>query len=112
MRAGAHQVPEVDVGVTAARGVVQVRQTEVVAVLVGEDPDAGVLGLDDVARREMFRPYSQAAWPVMTVTVKTAGEPAGFATAVRGALQRIDPDLPVSRVTTMETVATNSTRCG
>jgi putative ABC transport system permease protein len=66
-------------------------------------------GLDDVARREMFRPYSQAAWPVMTIVAKTAGDPAGFATSVRSALQRIDPDLPVGRVTTMDTIATNST---
>jgi putative ABC transport system permease protein len=66
-------------------------------------------GLDDVARREMFRPYSQSAWPVMTIVAKTSGEPAGFAAAVRGALQRIDPDLPVGRTTTMEAVATGST---
>jgi predicted permease len=66
-------------------------------------------GLDDVARREMFRPYSQAAWPVMTIVAKTASEPAGFAAAVRAALQRIDPDLPVGRTTTMEAIETNST---
>jgi putative ABC transport system permease protein len=66
-------------------------------------------GLDDVARREMFRPYSQAAWPMMTIVAKTATDPAGFATAVRGALQRIDPDLPVGRTTTMAAIQTNST---
>ena len=66
-------------------------------------------GLDDAARREMFMPYTQAAWPVMTIVAKTAGEPAGFAGAVRGALMRIDPDLPVGRVTTMEAVETGST---
>jgi putative ABC transport system permease protein len=66
-------------------------------------------GLDDVARREMFRPYSQAAWPVMTIVAKTAADPPGFATAVRAQLQKIDPDLPVGRVTTMEQVEVNST---
>jgi putative ABC transport system permease protein len=66
-------------------------------------------GLDDVARREMFRPYSQSAWPVMTIVAKTASEPAGYATAVRAALQRIDPDLPVGRTTTMERVEMSST---
>jgi predicted permease len=65
-------------------------------------------GLDDVARREMFRPYSQAAWPMMTVVTKTASAPAAFAVAVRTALQRIDPDLPVGRVSTMETVEQES----
>jgi len=66
-------------------------------------------GLDDDARREMFRPYSQAAWPMMTIVAKTAADPAGFATSVRSALQRIDPDLPVGRMTTMERIETNST---
>ena len=49
MRSRCHQVPEVDVGVTATRGVVQVGQTEVVTVLVSEDTDPGVLGLVGMA---------------------------------------------------------------
>jgi putative ABC transport system permease protein len=66
-------------------------------------------GLDDVAHREMFRPYSQAAWPVMTMVVKTATDPAGYAVPVREALQHIDPDLPVARTSTMEAIQRNST---
>ena len=46
-------------------------------------------GLDDIARREMFRPYSQAAWPAMTIVTRTASAPASFAAAVRAALQMI-----------------------
>jgi putative ABC transport system permease protein len=64
---------------------------------------------DDVARREIFRPYSQAAWPVMTVVTRTASDPAGFAASIRAALQAIDPDLPVNRTTTMETIERAST---
>ena len=77
--------------------------------VVGVAGNVRHFGLDDGARREIFRPYSQSAWPVMTVVAKTAGDPSGFATAIRGALQRIDPDLPVNRTTTMEAVATSST---
>jgi putative ABC transport system permease protein len=77
--------------------------------VVGVAANVRHFGLDSAIRREMFRPYSQAAWPVMTVVVKTASEPAGFTTAVRTALQGIDPDLPVARVSTMETIARNST---
>jgi putative ABC transport system permease protein len=65
-------------------------------------------GLDDVARREMFRPYSQAAWPVMTIVAKTATDPASFAAPIRAALQQIDPDLPVARVNTMEAIERDS----
>ena len=77
--------------------------------VVGVAANVRHFGLDSAIRREMFRPYSQAAWPIMTVVVKTAAEPAGFTTAVRSALQGIDPDLPVARVSTMETIARNST---
>ena len=65
-------------------------------------------GLDDVAHREMFRPYSQAAWPVMTIVTKTATDPASFSAAIRAALQQIDPDLPVARVSTMEAIERDS----
>ena len=65
-------------------------------------------GLDNAARREIYRPYSQAAWPVMTVTVKTAVEPMTLASPVRSALARIDPEQPVSRIRTMERVVSES----
>jgi putative ABC transport system permease protein len=61
-------------------------------------------GLDSDIRREIFRPYSQAAWPVMTVIVKTSMGPAVQASAIRTALRRADPEWPVSNVRTMEEV--------
>jgi len=64
---------------------------------------------DDTSRRLIFRPYSQSAWPVMTIVAKTAADPAGFATGVRSALQRIDPDLPVNLTTTMTAIERAST---
>jgi ABC-type antimicrobial peptide transport system permease subunit len=45
----------------------------------------------------------------MTIVAKTASDPAGYAAAVRSALQGIDPDLPVARVSTMEAIERNST---
>ena len=57
----------------------------------------------------MFRPYSQGAWPVMTIVAKTATDPSGYVSTVRSALQGIDPDLPVARVSTMEAIERNST---
>ena len=77
--------------------------------VVGVTANVRHFGLDDVARREMFRPYSQGAWPVMTIVAKTASDPSGYVTAVRSALQGIDPDLPVARVSTMEAIERNST---
>jgi putative ABC transport system permease protein len=76
--------------------------------VVGVAADVRHFGLDAVPRREIFRPYSQAAWPVMTIAVKSASDPFGLATAVREALRRIDPDQPVSRVRTMNQVVDES----
>jgi ABC-type antimicrobial peptide transport system permease subunit len=45
----------------------------------------------------------------MSVVVRTAANPAGFTTTIRSALQAIDPDLPVSTVTTMEAIERDST---
>jgi putative ABC transport system permease protein len=66
-------------------------------------------GLDNVPRREIYRPYSQSAWPVMSITVKTASEPMLLAAPVKAAVARIDPDQPVSRIRTMDRVIVEST---
>jgi putative ABC transport system permease protein len=65
-------------------------------------------GLDDEPPRELYLPYSQAAWPVMTITAKTAAAPMALAPSIKAAIARIDPALPVSRVRTMETVVLDS----
>jgi putative ABC transport system permease protein len=77
--------------------------------VVGVVANVRHFGLDNEPRREMFRPYSQAAWPVMTIVAKTASDPAGFAASIRQALKGIDPDLPVGTPSTMTTVERNST---
>jgi predicted permease len=77
--------------------------------IVGVAASVRHFGLDQAVRREMFRPYSQAAWPVMTIVAKTATDPAGYSSMIRSALQGIDPDLPVARVSTMEAIERNST---
>ena len=76
--------------------------------VVGVVPDVRQIRLDAVKPRMLYRSYSQAAWPSMTVTVKTAPEPMTLAATAQRALQRLDPDLPVSRLRTMETVVADS----
>jgi putative ABC transport system permease protein len=61
-------------------------------------------GLDSDSRREIFRPYSQAAWPTMTVLAKTSLEPGVLSSSIRGALRRADPEVPVSNSRTMDDV--------
>ena len=66
-------------------------------------------GLDSDAIREMFRPYSQAAWPLMTVTARTEVEPLSLAASLKAAVARIEPANPVSRIRSMEQVLDEST---
>jgi putative ABC transport system permease protein len=78
--------------------------------VVGVVGDVHFQGLDAPARRQFFRPYMQAGWPVMTVVVRTiATRPPTFAAPVKKALASVLPDLPVSGVETMEEVVHNST---
>ena len=77
--------------------------------IVGVAANVRHFGLDDEARREMFRPYSQGAWPVMTIVGEDRRRPGRVCRRGAAALQRIDPDLPVSRVTTMEAIERDST---
>jgi putative ABC transport system permease protein len=76
--------------------------------IVGVIEDVRHFGLDSDARREIFVPYSQAAWPTMTVVAKTAGEPLTFQSTLRDVIKHVDPDLPVAQVRSMETVVGSS----
>jgi putative ABC transport system permease protein len=76
--------------------------------VVGVIGDVRHNGLDRSIRPELYRPYTQAAWPVLTVVVRTASAPATFAPAVKRALLTIDPDQAASAVATMEGVVRDS----
>ena len=74
------------------------------ATVVGITENVRHFGLDSDARREIFMPYAQAAWPVMTVVARTVGEPMLWQASLRDVVKRVDPDLPVARVQSMEAV--------
>ena len=78
------------------------------ATVVGITENVRHFGLDSEARREIFMPYAQAAWPVMTVVAKTVGEPMLWQSALRDIVKRVDPDLPVASVQSMEAVVSSS----
>ncbi|HMF99380.1 MAG TPA: ABC transporter permease [Vicinamibacterales bacterium] len=57
---------------------------------------------------EIYVPILQNPWYSASIAVKTAGEPMALATAVRAAVARVDTDLPVTRLRTMDEVAAES----
>jgi predicted permease len=63
--------------------------------IAGVVADVHDLGLDQEVEPTF---YSISTGPVMTVLIKTTGNPEPFASAVRAAIQRVDPDIPVSKI--------------
>jgi putative ABC transport system permease protein len=76
--------------------------------VVGVTGDVHRLGLDVPVRGQLFRPYTQAGWPVMTIVVRTINAPATFASTIKKALADVLPDRPVSSVESMEDIVHNS----
>jgi putative ABC transport system permease protein len=76
--------------------------------VIGVVQDVRQGGLDGEIVPQFFRPYAQAAWPVMTVVVRTTSDPMSFAVLTKKALADIDPDQPVTNVRTMKQVLDDS----
>lgn len=83
--------------------------------IVGVVGDARSRGPDQEIVAEFFMPIAQApdaAWSwinrTMSVVVRADGDPLVLAPAMREALRRVDPSVPLFRVETMETSLTNA----
>jgi putative ABC transport system permease protein len=83
--------------------------------IVGVVGDARSRGPDQEVVAEFFMPVAQApdaAWNwinrTMSVVVRADGDPLTLAPAMREALRRVDPSLPLYRIETMETSLTNA----
>jgi putative ABC transport system permease protein len=77
-------------------------------VVVGIVDNIRHFGLDSDVRPEFYAPYSQLAWPTMTITAKTVGEPMLWQATLREIIKSVDPDLPIAQVRSMETVVGSS----
>jgi putative ABC transport system permease protein len=78
------------------------------ATVVGVTGNVRHFGLDAEAQREIFMPYTQAAWAVMTIVAKTVGEPMLWQSSLREVMKRVDANLPVARMQSMEAVVDSS----
>jgi len=50
----------------------------------------------------MYRPIAQTAAPLLTLAIRTDGDPAGLTPSARAAVQALDVNLPIYDVRTME----------
>jgi putative ABC transport system permease protein len=69
--------------------------------VVGVHKDFRHRGLDIPQGPSFYRPYQQAAWPVMSILVKTTAAPEGLASSIVRAVGVVEPFQPVSGVRTM-----------
>jgi predicted permease len=69
--------------------------------IVGVVGDVRFAGLDATPLMEMYTPYEQTPWPLMSVVVRTTSDPTAVASGVRSRVQAIDPDLPLFDVVPM-----------
>ena len=76
--------------------------------VVGVVADVRNWGLDSGNQPQFFRPYTQAAWPVMSVVVRTVAAPMSYMPAIKKALSEVEPDRPVSDIETMQNIVQDS----
>jgi putative ABC transport system permease protein len=76
--------------------------------VVGVVEDVHFLGPAEPAEPAYYVPAAQFPVQEMKVALRTDGDPAAFASQVREAVWALDPDLPVSSITTMERLLSES----
>lgn len=76
--------------------------------VAGVVADARPGGLDREPPPAIYRPYIQWASGPMTLVVRTAHQPAALAAAVRAEIRKLDPNLPVSAIRTMEEIVSST----
>ena len=59
------------------------------------------VGMAEAPRGEMYRPYRQICWGVLTLVVRTQRDPGDVTRAIRAELDRLDRDIPLQGVRTM-----------
>jgi predicted permease len=76
--------------------------------IVGISADVRANGRDQDPRAEVYSPCAQRPPQSATLIVRTNGDPLSFANAVRSQVLTIDPDQPISEISTMDKVIESS----
>ena len=87
---------------------VEMFETPVATEIIGIVGDVRYDSLVDEAPPTVYFPPPDLTYPFMTLIVRTDGDPAAMAPAVRREIRTIDPDQPVSDVRTMTQVMSDT----
>jgi putative ABC transport system permease protein len=74
------------------------------ATVIGVVGDVRQRSVDQPPRPQWYFPYSNFSWPLMTLAIRTTGDPAALIPTVRQAVTDIDPNLPMHRLTPLADV--------
>ena len=72
--------------------------------IVGVVGDVKYSGLDAPPEPTVYWPLRQAVATTQWIVIRTTGDPRSLSAAVRGVVAALDPDLPISRLSTMDDV--------
>jgi putative ABC transport system permease protein len=72
------------------------------AEIVGVIGDVKNIGLSEGAQPEIDLPFTQLPWAGMNLLVRVNGEPKALSSTVRSQIQKIDADLPVTSIQTLD----------
>ena len=76
--------------------------------IAGVIADVKYRGLNRDTEPVIYVPMMQSPWPGGRLALRTATDPLSVAQAARAALDRLDPDMPVTNVQTMEQIMVES----
>jgi predicted permease len=76
--------------------------------IIGIVGDVRQLGLDVPFEPEIYVPHAQVANSSLEIVLRTDVPPATLASAVRREVRQLDPDLPIARVETLESIVAES----
>lgn len=81
---------------------IQIGYNDIICEIVGVMGDVRHRGLDLAGGMEMYTPLAQVPLGRAEFVVRTSEDPLASVSDVRGVIQKLDPDLPVVNVRTME----------
>lgn len=76
--------------------------------IIGVVGDVRYRGLADALGAMVYVPHRQSPWLGMMVAVRTTGDPLAFVSAIREEVHRLDPNLAIGRINTVERFAAAS----
>jgi putative ABC transport system permease protein len=78
------------------------RDENMLREIVGVVGNVARYSIDDEVRSTVYVPFEQGNWTLQGLTIRTSSDPQTLASTIRSEVWSLDPNLPVTRIETME----------